>query len=235
MYNAIIVEDDLAVMTTDRKYLREYRQFDNIYTFRRADEALDFTLKNKIDLIILDYHLPGFNGDVFLKELRYAGNHAEVVVTTMDASMDAAVAMLYLGIMNYIIKPFTRDRFREAVDFFLRIAPIKEGQARVSQIEMDVYIKKLSNKPHETKLSKGLRWETYEMLHEYIKENSIKNVRLDKLVDDTGLSKVTLRRYMNEFHEKGIIDIAVDYDTGGRPSILYTYKSDIDYWDDEAE
>lgn len=41
------------------------------------------------------------------------------------------------------------------------------------------------------------------------------------VASETGLSRVTIRRYMNFLIEENEVISQIDYSTGGRPSILY--------------
>ena len=43
----------------------------------------------------------------------------------------------------------------------------------------------------------------------------------DTIANDIGLSSVTVRRYMSYLSESGIVTESINYETGGRPSILY--------------
>ena len=45
-----------------------------------------------------------------------------------------------------------------------------------------------------------------------------------ELASRTGLSKVTVRRYLNHLVDSGQAESAIDYDTGGRPSVKYCYR-----------
>ena len=56
----------------------------------------------------------------------------------------------------------------------------------------------------------------------------------DTLAGVVGLSKVTVRRYLNYLAEIGEIDSSVDYETGGRPCIKYFIRPDSVEKKDEA-
>lgn len=224
MYQAVIIEDDPVITSINSSYLKEFKQFTKITSFRRADEGLKYVLNNDIDLILLDYHLPGLNGGEFLKELRDQGDTAEVIVITMDNEIDSATTAFSFGAMDYLIKPFAKSRFMEAIDTFLNIAETKKSKMYLSQSELDMYIKKSKEVISETKLKKGLQEETYNKLLAYLKNNKNKSLKLDLMESEIGLSKVTIRRYMDYLLERGTVRVEIDYTTGGRPSMLYIYE-----------
>jgi two-component system, LytTR family, response regulator len=63
------------------------------------------------DLVFLDIHLPGFDG---LQVLERIGHEPAVIFTT--AFDDHAVAAFELSAVDYILKPFGRERFLRAVE-----------------------------------------------------------------------------------------------------------------------
>lgn len=46
----------------------------------------------------------------------------------------------------------------------------------------------------------------------------------EEVADHVGLSRVTVRRYMNYLLDKGTILGRMNYETGGRPSMLYRWN-----------
>ena len=221
MYKAIIIEDDPVMTMVNRNYLREYKQINEVIAFKRAEEGLEHVMKYGTDLILLDYHLPMLSGGDFLKELRSAGNTAEVIMITMDNEIDVASVAFSFGAMDYLIKPYSGERFRESIETFLMLAETKSVKKHLSQSDLDVYIKRSKEQVNTFKLRKGLQAETYERLHKYMKKNLHRAMKLDEMEKETGLSKVTIRRYMGFFEEQNLIRIEVNYATGGRPSLLY--------------
>ena len=54
-----------------------------------------------------------------------------------------------------------------------------------------------------------------------MKENQSKKYTSEDIAEQVGLSRVTVRRYMNYMLEIKEITSEIDYSTGGRPSIKY--------------
>ena len=65
------------------------------------------------DLILLDYELPGMNGDCVLRELRGRRIKTPVILMTANGSEQLAIDVFRLGIANYLTKPFDLN---EALD-----------------------------------------------------------------------------------------------------------------------
>ena len=76
-----------------------------------AIEALKYLGKNKVDLIFLDLNMPKLKGFEFLKTL---SSPPKVIVTT--AYSEFALEGYDLNVTDYLLKPFSFERFLKAVN-----------------------------------------------------------------------------------------------------------------------
>jgi len=76
-----------------------------------ALEALDYLNSNSVDLIFLDINMPKLKGFDFLKTL---SSKPKVIVTT--AYKEHALEGYELEITDYLLKPFSFERFLKAVN-----------------------------------------------------------------------------------------------------------------------
>ena len=76
-----------------------------------AIEALEYLNKNTVDLIFLDLNMPKLKGFDFLKTL---ASPPKVIVTT--AYSEFALAGFELNVVDYLLKPFSFERFLKAVN-----------------------------------------------------------------------------------------------------------------------
>lgn len=225
MYNAIIVEDDPVVAKLNSFYLENYKEITLLASFRNAIDALSFSRKNKVDLILLDYHLPGMSGREFLAKIREIDSHIEVIVITMDNDISSIRALLNYGIIDFILKPYSYKRFNEAISQFLTKSAYTRNDMYLSQAEIDDYLYKKPRHNTETgkKTEKGIQAETCDKILSYLRKQKGQPLTLKQILTDIPLSRVTVRRYMNYFSGEGIVSVKADYSTGGRPSMIYTY------------
>lgn len=78
--------------------------------FADALQAMDFLQSEPIDLIFLDIHLPKISGIDFLKTLK---NRPNVILTT--AFSEYALESYNYSVVDYLLKPFSFERFVQAV------------------------------------------------------------------------------------------------------------------------
>ncbi len=70
-------------------------------------------------------------------------------------------------------------------------------------------------------LQKGIQRQTLEKLRGCLKQQPHSYLTIEYLSEETGLSKVTIRRYMNYLIEQRAVESRIDYETGGRPRVEY--------------
>ena len=76
-----------------------------------AIEALTYLSQNKVDLIFLDLNMPKLKGFEFLRTL---SSPPKVIVTT--GYKEFAIEGYELEIVDYLLKPFSFERFLKAVN-----------------------------------------------------------------------------------------------------------------------
>lgn len=108
--NCIIIEDQPPAQRILKKYIEEVGTLELKGVFSDALTALEFLKNEEIDLIFLDVHLPKLSGIDFLKSL----SHSPAIILT-TAFSDYALEGYELDIVDYLLKPFSFQRFVKAV------------------------------------------------------------------------------------------------------------------------
>lgn len=110
MVSCIIIEDQPPAQRILQKYIADIGMLDLKGTFGDALSALDFLKNHPTDLIFLDIHLPKLSGIDLLKIL---SPRPKVILTT--AFPDYALQGYELDAVDYLLKPFSFERFVKAV------------------------------------------------------------------------------------------------------------------------
>lgn len=135
-----------------------------------ALEALDYLRNASVDIIFLDLNMPKLKGFDFLKTLR---NKPKVIVTT--AYKEYAIEGYELEITDYLLKPFSFERFLKAVTKATEDKKKSETsiQTKVSSDEERIFLH--TNKKHiQVKIS--------EILYVQAEGNYAKVVFVDKSI-----------------------------------------------------
>ena len=104
----------------NRRYIEQDSRFAVVQTFSAAHPALFWLRRNPIDLIILDVYMPQMSGTELLLQLRAEGVDADVIMVTSANDAKTVNDAVRLGAVDYLVKPFAYERFRQALDVFCR-------------------------------------------------------------------------------------------------------------------
>lgn len=108
--NCIIIEDQPPAQRILKKYIEDTGHLELKGAFSDAVQAMDFLRSQPVDLIFLDIHLPKISGIDFLKTLPYP---PPVILTT--AFPDYALESYEYNVVDYLLKPFSFQRFLKAI------------------------------------------------------------------------------------------------------------------------
>lgn len=225
MYKVLIVEDDPMVAMINEQYVNKNKDFSVVKSCRNGQEALDFLQSPdgaRIDLVIMDVFMPYLNGVETLKKIREAKLHCEVIMVTAANDTATLEEAIHLGVIDFLIKPFAYERFLVALEKFITKKEAFLGASEtIDQSYIDSLISAPSNSHNaETNLPKGIQKKTLDLLTDYMNEKE-GWISGDQISEDVGLSCVTVRHYMSYLMEIKKVKGEINYETGGRPSMLY--------------
>lgn len=110
MIHCIIIEDQDPAQRILKRYIDETPFLELNHIFNNGISALDYLKSNTIDLIFLDIHLPKLSGIDFLTILPVK---PQIILTT--AFPDYALKSYDFEVTDYLLKPFSFERFSKAV------------------------------------------------------------------------------------------------------------------------
>ncbi len=124
MPNILLVEDDTALSELIASYLE--RNGYQVSVLSRGDHVRERARVDPPDLVILDLHMPAFDGFAVLEQLNRripANDYLPILVLTADATRDTRLRALALGARDFISKPL------DALETMLRIWNLLETRA----------------------------------------------------------------------------------------------------------
>ena len=224
MIRIIVVEDDPLVAQLNADCLSRMEGCQVAGIFSNGREALEFLKQDPVDLAIVDVYMPICTGVELLRQMRSLGIPTSVIMITAATEMTVVEDALLLGIADYIIKPFSYDRLRDSVRRYMDKASLVQSSKRASQDMVDRLLGNQPSRQAAKNLPKGLNIRTLETIRSALEQQVEGSHTCESISAASGLSRVTVRHYLNYLIEVGEVSSDIDYETGGRPRVLYRLK-----------
>jgi two-component system, CitB family, response regulator MalR len=221
MIRVLIVEDDPMVAELNKRYLDKTDGFALAAMIRSADETLNFLEREEVDLILLDVYMPGTNGLGLLTHIRKSGRKLDVILVTAASDCESIEKALRYGVVDYLIKPFEFERFNSALIAYRDRVSFMKQQNILSQDQLD---KKILNRDqvHLTVgLPKGLDRKTLEVIEARIRDSKGNTFTTEEMAGKVGISRVSMRKYLEFLNQSGILEVRISYGSIGRPVYQY--------------
>ena len=220
MYKVLIVEDDPMVAMINEQYIKRNKNFEIVGKCSDGLRALDFLENNTVDLLILDVFMPKMDGFETLRQIRNKQITVDAIMVTAANERESLEEALHLGIVDYLVKPFTFDRFQMALEKYIAQNNALKDIDTLNQKRID-HIFDNSRKKSDDLFPKGIQERTLIIIMEYLNSNKGQWFTGDDIAAKVGLTGVTVRRYMNYLAESGRVVGEMNYETGGRPCMRY--------------
>lgn len=221
MIRVLIVEDDPMVGMINKNYVESVEDFAVVSVASSYLEAIDILRSNKVDLVLLDIYLPKGDGISILRELRRNQYRCDVIMVTASSEIEKIDESLRLGVFDYLIKPFEYERLRRSLEDYRVRFELLNSKDNISQQDLDRIFLSISNNSGRS-LQKGLNQLTLNRVSRFMDENAGKALTAEDIAGKLGLTKVTVRRYLDYLESIGYIIKGLEYGAVGRP--LYKYK-----------
>jgi DNA-binding LytR/AlgR family response regulator len=122
MIKAIAIDDEPMPLNILLRYSQETDQIELAKTFTSTLAARNFLTENKIDLLFLDINMPAQSGLDFFKSL---SDSYMVIFTTAHA--EYAVDGFNLNAVDYLLKPYSLERFKQAINKAVEFHKFRKG------------------------------------------------------------------------------------------------------------
>ncbi len=221
-YKVLIVDDDPMVADINRHYVEKNDSFSVKGIARNGEEALAFLEKDSVDLIVLDVFMPVMDGIETLKNIRNRKDNVEVIMVTAANDTATLEQTMHLGVMDYLVKPFSLERLQVALEKFVAKHKFISQNTVLDQSKIDSLIT-TSSAPAIVKaeeLPKGIQKKTLDKILEFF-DTATYWQSVDMISKKLGISIVTIRHYLNYLVQEKVLEETINYETGGHPSVLY--------------
>jgi response regulator of citrate/malate metabolism len=217
----LIVEDEPVAADAHVAYVERVRGFgvrgqalDGAEAVRKLGNP-----SSGIDLVLLDLYLPDMHGLDVVRAMRAAGHRADVIAVTSARDLEVVRAAVSLGIVQYLLKPFTFAALREKLERYAAYRQQLAGDAAISQHEVDRVLATLRGSDAGS-LPKGMSPESLDAVVMVLRP-SPDGLSASQVAGVVGASRVTARRYLEYLADSALVVRSSRYGSAGRPEVEY--------------
>ena len=216
----LIIEDDPMVAMIHKEYFKKKELTNNLNHVTSLEAAKDYLKKNNVDLIVLDNYLTDGQGVEFLPELK----GYPIIMITAANDVQTVEAALSNGVVDYLVKPFTYERFSQAIDKVQDYVNLLSKE-KINQDLIDDYLNSGRVDEEEDSLRKGLSRITLKKVIEAIQQQNT-GFTTQQIADILDISRITIRKYLNHLVNINVLSEDAEYYTSGRPVSVFTVESE---------
>ena len=107
----VIIEDEPLAMERAKGYVAKLPFLELVASIDNGLDALSYLTANQVDLVFLDINIGEFSGIQLLESLKKV---AHVII--ISAYQEHAIKGFELNVTDYLLKPYTFERFVQAVE-----------------------------------------------------------------------------------------------------------------------
>ena len=235
----LIIEDDPMVAYINRQYAEKIEGFTVVKEISfDQDSTLTAADLQEVDLLLLDIYLPAKNGITLLKEIRNSNQSIDVIIISAAKGASYINKAMQLGVVDYLIKPFTFERFKASLLKYKKLKEKLAGKSFFQQQEVDNLINrnfslsdpesppaefdKVEFEKYVRNLPKGLDTTTLAKINQQLKSEK-KELTTKEIAEKLNLSRVSVQRYLKYMLEEGVVQVRKEYGKVGRPQHYYQH------------
>lgn len=136
-----IVDDHFLFAEALGSVIRDLPEYDLIGIAVTGPQALSMAQEKQPDVVLLDYHLPGYSADSLAPRLRAAAPDVKIIILTSDVTNQSMVRGVQAGAVGYLTKDRALDDVLQALGAVVSgksiITQEQAAQARASNNESE--------------------------------------------------------------------------------------------------
>ena len=222
MIRTLIVDDDPAAVSIHREFVDRLPEFAVVGATTSGVEAVRLAETLRPDLVLLDMYLPDLPGLEVLRALRTSGGPpTDVIAITSAKDVDILRGAMNLGVVHYIVKPFSYRAFRERLENYAAARSRLAVAHAPGQREVD-RIFALLRSGSDDLLPKGISAATLKVVVDILR-TADERLTAGDLATRAGFSESVARRYLKFLSDSGNVEYHPRYGSAGRPEHLYSW------------
>lgn len=219
----LVVEDEVAVAGVHQGFLLAHGGFEVVGLAHTGADAVQACERLRPELVLLDIHLPDMSGvDVLGRLRRLEGPPIDVMAVTAAQEAETVRAAMAGGVVSYLVKPFTMAMLHERLDHYLARRAAVQADTHLDQRQIDRLLRAPEGRA-PAPLPKGLSQESLDQVVAAL--HGLGDGSAVEVGAEIGMSRVSVRRYLEHLVESGRAVRRPRYGTAGRPEIGYRMEA----------
>ncbi len=128
----LVTDDEELLLGLCRRIL--IKQGYTVETASSGNGALEICGRSPFDILLTDIKMPGMDGLHLIEQVRKVQPEITAMVITGHGTIDTAVESLKLGVMGFIVKPFTPDALLTSIQDVLKKKQMAQENARLKHL-----------------------------------------------------------------------------------------------------
>ena len=146
MFKILIVDDEKRERTGLEFLIREYKYPLEVIQAQNGEEALAIFENTAIDILLTDIKMPFMTGIELIEHVRKKGYDPFCIIFSAYGEFEYAQNAISLGVIQYLLKPISRDDFQKLFQKVLKLCEEKQAkQSEALLLEEEKKSKSLSN------------------------------------------------------------------------------------------
>jgi two-component system CitB family response regulator len=221
----LIIEDDKRVADIHRRFIEKIEGFIVIGSAHTGEEAKDWVSALQPDLVLLDVYLPDILGTELMTYIHENSPETDIIFITAAAEIEIVKRAFRRGVVDYILKPLTFDRFKESLMSYKNKLKTLVGEGTMQEDSIKLLWNQTSTATPaiDSVPPKGIDPITKEKVVRHI-EKIEGGITAEKLGVEIGVSRSTARRYLEYLVSEKRAFTELLYGSVGRPERRYFIK-----------
>lgn len=218
----LIVEDEAILAELHAEIIEQLPAFRAVAIASSLQEAKQMVSKLKPQLVLLDNYLPDGKGIELLENIIMLNLDCHVIFVTAASDMQTCSEAIRLGAFDYIIKPISYERLKYSLSKFERFISTQKNTKFLNQRKIDELFN-LQGKDFldNNNKTKGIEEITLQRIQEHFIANPKTAYSAEVVAKELGISKTTVRRYLEYCIKIKFLTVKISYGNIGRPERLY--------------
>lgn len=219
--DVLIVEDENELAQLHAELIGKHPRLRLVGIASSLAEAQTLLSSLQPQLVLLDNYLPDGKGITLISNPLLVHANCSVIFITAASDMDTCSLAIRNGAFDYILKPVSWKRLSQSLERFVQFAEQQRVWKIVDQQNVDSLYQLQAKNYRQDNGSKGIEENTLALVQTLFNDHAAHCFSVDEVVNETGLSKTTTRRYLEHCVDTGFLSVEMLYGKIGHPRRMY--------------